>query len=47
MAFLVAHKVEILAAALAVSEVLDAIPALQASSIWKLVYNAIKSLAGK
>jgi hypothetical protein len=45
MSFLVAHKVEVLAALLAVSELLDAIPGIQASSIWKLVFNVIKSVA--
>lgn len=42
--FLMAHKVEVLGVLLAVSELLDAIPSIQASSIWKLVYGAIKAL---
>lgn len=46
MAFLAAHKVLILGVLLAVSELLDAIPSLQASSIWKLVLGVIKGLAG-
>lgn len=45
MSFLVEHKVAVLAVLLAVSELLDAIPSIQASSIWKLVLGVIKGLA--
>ena len=45
MDFIMAHKVEILGVLLAVSELLDAVPSIQASSIWKLVYNVVKDLA--
>ena len=45
MEFIMAHKVEILGVLLAVSELLDAVPSIQASSIWKLVFNALKAIA--
>lgn len=44
MDFIMAHKIELLGLLLAISEVLDAIPSIQASSIWKLVYSGIKAL---
>lgn len=47
MAFFMAHKAETFAALFAISELLDAIPQLQASSIWKLLFGLIKNLAGK
>lgn len=45
MGFINEHKVLILACLLAVSELLDAIPSVQASSIWKLAFGVIKGLA--
>lgn len=45
MAWLNEHSALVLGALLAVSELLDAIPSLQASSIWKLVLGLIKGLA--
>lgn len=47
MVFVVAHKVEILAALLAVSEVLAAIPQVKANSVFGLVVGILKSIAGK
>jgi hypothetical protein len=47
MQFIIENKAVVLGALLAVSELLDAIPQLKASSIWKLVFGAIKSLVGK
>jgi len=47
MAFVVAHKVEILAALLAISEVLAAVPAIKANSVFGLIVNGLKALAGK
>ena len=47
MAFLLAHKAEVLFVLLSISELLDAIPQLQASSLWKLVFNLVKGLAPK
>lgn len=45
MSWLAAHKVLVLGCLLAVSELLDAVPGIQASSIWKLVYGVIKGIA--
>lgn len=47
MQFLIDHKVEILAALLAVSEVLGAIPAIGANGIFDAAVKVLKSLAGK
>lgn len=46
MEFLLAHKVEILSALLAVSEVLALIPQIKASSVTELVISGLKSLLG-
>lgn len=46
-AFLVANKVVLLGAALAISEALALIPAVKANSVFQLVVGAIKKLAGK
>lgn len=45
--FIQEHQVLVLGVLLALSELLDAIPSIQASSIWKLVFNVIKGVAGK
>jgi hypothetical protein len=47
LAWLGENKVMVLGALLAVSELLDAVPSIKASSIWKLVLNALRGLAGK
>lgn len=47
MAFILANKVSILAALLAVSEVLAAVPSIKANSIFEGVVNIFKLLAGK
>lgn len=45
MGFIQEHQVLILGVLFAVSELLDAIPGIQASSVWKLVFGVIKGLA--
>jgi len=47
MAFIVAHKMEVLGVLLAISEVLAAIPSIKANSIFGVVVGLIKKLAGK
>jgi hypothetical protein len=47
MAFVLANKVVILAALLSVSEVLAAVPSIKANSVFGLVVNALKAIAGK
>jgi hypothetical protein len=47
MVFVLAHKTEILAALLALSEVLAAIPAIKANSVFGLVVGVLKSAVGK
>jgi hypothetical protein len=47
MEVIIAHKVEILAVLLAVSELLAAIPAIKANSIFQLAVALIKKIAGK
>lgn len=47
MAWIIEHKAVLLAAALAVSEVLGSFEFFKASSIFEMVVNALKSLAGK
>lgn len=47
MEFIVAHKVEILGALLAISEVLALIPSIKSNSIFTLVVNLFKGLLGE
>lgn len=47
MDFIIANKAVILAALLAVSEVLALIPGIKANSIFEAVLNGLKSMAGK
>lgn len=47
MEFIIAHKAEILALLLAVSECLALSKKIEANSIFQLVYSAIKKAAGK
>jgi hypothetical protein len=47
MEFIIAHKVEILAALLAVSELLAVVPSVKANSIFQLSVSLIKKIAGK
>lgn len=47
MQFILDHKVEILAALLAISEALSLIPGIKSNSIFQSIYNGLKSLAGK
>ena len=47
MAYILAHQFEILGGLLAVSEALALIPGIKANSVFQLIVNAIKSLAGK
>lgn len=44
---IIANKAVLLAALLAVSEVLALIPGIKANSIFQLVVNGLKSMAGK
>ena len=44
---IIANKAVLLAALLAVSEVLALIPGIKANSIFQLVLNGLKSMAGK
>jgi hypothetical protein len=44
MAFVVEHKAVILAALLAVSEVLALIPSIKSSGIFDFIYRGLKSL---
>jgi hypothetical protein len=46
-AFIVANKVVLLGAALALSEALALIPSVKSNSIFQLVVSALKKLAGK
>lgn len=47
MDVIIAHKTEILALLLAISELLAAIPAVKANSIFQLCVGLIKKIAGK
>ena len=47
MEVILAHKTEILAVLLAVSELLAAIPEIKANSIFQLAWGMIKKFAGK
>lgn len=47
MDFVLANQVAILAALLAVSEVLASVPAIKSNSIFQLIVNVIKKVAGK
>lgn len=47
MDLIIAHKIEILAVLLAVSELLAAIPAIKANSIFQLASGFLKKIAGK
>lgn len=47
MEVILAHKVEILALLLALSEVLAISPKIQANSIFQLIVGVIKKIAGK
>lgn len=47
MAFVVAHKFEIVIALLAISEVLAAVPAIKANSVFGLFVGLLKSMVGK
>lgn len=47
MEFILAHKVEILAALLAIDALLVEIPAIKANSVHQLIVGILKSLSGK
>ena len=47
MDVIIAHKTEILALLLAISELLAAIPAVKANSVFQLAVGLIKKIAGK
>lgn len=47
MSFLVANKVVVVSALLAISEVLAAIPAIKSNSIFELVVGFFKMIVGK
>jgi hypothetical protein len=47
MEVIIEHKTEILAVLLAVSELLAAIPAVKANSLFQLAVGLIKKIAGK
>lgn len=46
MQFVLAHKAEILAVLLAVSEGLALIPSVKSSGVFDFIYRSIRSLAG-
>jgi len=45
--FVVAHKAELLGGLLALSEALAYIPQVKANSVFQLIVNGLKQLAGK
>ena len=47
MDLIIANKVVILGFLFALSEVLSLIPSIKANSVFSLVYNALKKVAGK
>lgn len=47
MAFIIEHKVAVLGALLAISEVLALIPSVSANGIFDAIYKGLKALAGK
>lgn len=47
MEVILAHKIEVLAFLLALSELLALSPKIQANSVFQLIVNAIKKIAGK
>lgn len=47
ISFITGHKVELLGAALGLSEALALIPGIQSNSIFQLIVNLIKSALGK
>ena len=47
MDLIIANKVVILGFLFALSEVLALIPSIKANSVFSLVYNALKKVAGK
>lgn len=47
MAWIIEHKSVVLGALLALSELLAVIPGVQANSIFQLIVNGLKSIAGK
>jgi hypothetical protein len=47
MEFILANKVVLLAFLFALSEVLALFPSVKANSVFQLVYNALKKVAGK
>lgn len=47
MGYIIEHKAAILGALLALSEVLALIPGIKSSSVFQLIVNSVKSLAGK
>ncbi len=45
--FLTTHKTEVFAVLFAISEALSLIPQVQSNSIFQLIFNWVKKLAGK